>query len=287
MAIGHVAGATYAQFWRVDQYGRMCGTQSSPDSIANNTTTSARRLRGMTGFDMADAERSRVDFRDADGVVGSLYFASDSAPTGNMTVETVDSILRNMAEGGNTDTTTISGWTIWGSNNMKPNANNLGCCITRRYQSRDSGTDGDALWLNEIYLLQLSMKDPQAAYQDKSTAQIGVTAIAQGRFPNGVAFGANQGFYDNKTYAIKLLTDNPISFTTYIANGTATEFTLPYLPSSSVVTAATKPNYMAINNTEVAPSAVSTSTGVVTLAAAGSAADFVSIIYETEFTASS
>ena len=287
MAIGHVAGATYAQFWRVDQYGRMCGTQSSPDSISNGTTTSAHRLRGMTGFDMADAERSRVDFRDADGVVGSLYFSSDSAPTGSMTVETVDSILRNMAEGGNTDTTTVSGWTIWGSNNMKPNANNLGCCITRRYQSRDSGTDGDALWLNEIYLLQLSMKDPQAAYQDKSTAQIGVTAIAQARFPNGVAFGTAQGYYDNKTYAIKVLSDNPLSFTTFIADGTETDIQLPYLPVSSVVTAATKPNFLAVNNTEAAPSSINTSTGVVVLSAAGTAADFVSIMYETEFSASS
>jgi hypothetical protein len=50
-----------------------------------------------------------------------------------------------------------------------------------------------------------------------------------------------------------------------------------------VTDANTTANWQAVQGTATAPSSVNTSTGVVTLAAAGSAGDKIGIIYETEF----
>lgn len=282
---GHPVGAAHIQLWRVDASNRMAGTSTTPTSISNGTTVSAYKLVGHTGFDLAPAERTRIDLFSGDTVAGTVFFGADTAPTGTLSVETIDSMVLTMAEGGNTDTTTVSGWEIFGTSDMNPSPNTLGCCVSRQWQSRDSGTDGQMYWLNQIYLLQMSWTAPAAERSSKGTASISVAALSQTRFPNGVAFSSTQSFYDNKTKALKLVTSNPLAFTTFVADGAATEFTLGYLPISSTVTAATEPNYMAINGTETAPSAVNTTTGAVTLTAAGSAADFVSMMYATDFDA--
>lgn len=286
MTVGHVAGLAHIQFWRIDSAGRMMG-QSTTIPPTSNTTVSAYKHPSPTSFDVSNPERTRVDLRGGDTIQGSLYFGANTPVTGSFSTETVDSILFNLAEGTLTDTTTVSGWEIFGTDDQNPAVNTLGCCVTMRWQSRDTGTDGTNLWLNQIMLLQMSPGVPPARFQSVDEGSIAVTAIPMSRFPNGVAFGANQGFYNNKTSVLEIVTTNPLAFTTYIADGVSTSFTVPYLPVSSTVTAATEPNYMAINGTETAPSAISTTTGEVTLAAAGSSDDVVSIMYATDFTPSS
>lgn len=281
--VGHTGGAGHAQFWRVDQYLRMAGQATDPDNIAAGTTVHARKLVGYVGYDIQEPERQRVDFFDGDSVVGSMFFGADEPPSGSMDIETVDAILRSMAEGGNVDTTTNALWVVWGSNALQPVPRTLGACFSRPVQSRESGSDGDLKWLNEIYLLQLSMRNPSSARVSKGQASIGLTAIAQSRFPNGIPFGVNQSFYNNRTFGLYVVTDNPLAFTTFIADGVATGYTLAYLPTSDVVGAGSTNNFQAINNAEVAPASVNTGTGAVTLAAAGSSGDFVSMMYETAF----
>jgi hypothetical protein len=77
-------------------------------------------------------------------------------------------------------------------------------------------------------------------------------------------------------------TNNPLHITTYIKNGSATSFTLPYKPLSSVVTVNASPNHMTINGTITAAGAVDVSTGVVTIAA-GTTGEVTVMTYETNY----
>lgn len=75
---------------------------------------------------------------------------------------------------------------------------------------------------------------------------------------------------------------NPVHICTYVKNGSATEFTLPYLPLSSTVTINASSNHMTVNGTVTAAASVSTTTGVVGVAA-GTSGDIVVMTYETNF----
>lgn len=282
MTAGHPAGAAHIQFFRVDSYMRCMGTASTIPPSAG-TTTHAYKPEGLVGFNVTNPERVSVNLRSGDKIVGSIMFGANEPVSGTFSTEVIDSLLLNMVEGSNTDETTVDGWYVFGSNDQKPAVNTLGCILTRRWQSRDVGTDGDMLWLNEIYMLQISPTKPAAAYQSVNEAAWAVRAIPFSRWPNGVAFDSTLGLYQNKTSCLSVVAPNPISCTTFIADGTATKFTLQFLPVSDVTTAATRPNFMAINNTETAPSAISTTTGEVTLVSAGTSGDVVIMVYETEF----
>lgn len=80
-------------------------------------------------------------------------------------------------------------------------------------------------------------------------------------------------------------TNNPVHLVTYVADGTETDFDLPYLPLSSTVTVNASSNHMTINGTVTAAASANTSTGNVGLSGAGSAADKVVLTYETNFVA--
>jgi hypothetical protein len=282
---GFVGGLAHIQFWRADALGRMCGTEVDPANIAAGTTTHAHYVEGAVELDPGRSDRVRVPLRSGDRVVGHFIFGNEGFQ-GSLSLEKVDEILDRMAEGGNLDQTTVSGWDIWGANDQNPSPNLLGCCLSQQWQDPELGTDSALYWLNRFYLCRLSPGSPPAKYQDKGEQKLGLSMIPLKRFPHGVPFGAAQGFTKNMTSELRILADSPLALTTYVAADAGTTFTLAYLPLSAVVTLATEPNYLARNNVEEAPVSIDTGTGVVTIASS-TASDFVSLLYATSFTPSS
>jgi hypothetical protein len=74
-----------------------------------------------------------------------------------------------------------------------------------------------------------------------------------------------------------------VALTTYVANGSATTFTPQYLPATSVITLNANNNMFTVDGTATALTSISTSTGLATMAAAGSSGDVNVLVYETNF----
>lgn len=283
MAKGNIAGLAYAQVWRTDANGRMAGTEADPDNITANTTTHALLLTGAMSNDIADPERQRVVFQGDDGVLGSMYFGPNDLPEGTFTMSTYDTTLWTMAMGGNV--VTDYGNTIFSTNPNKKTPNVLGLAISRQAQDRDSGSDGTNIWLTTIYKVQLVPRNPAAAFQEAAEVEMQITPLAMDRYPNGLAFGATESWTDNKTYSYNIEASYPLAFTTYVQNGSATTYTTGYRPISTTVANGDFPNFHCVNNAQVALDSIVTTTGVATLAAAGTSGQWASLVYETEFTA--
>lgn len=133
--------------------------------------------------------------------------------------------------------------------------------------------DGSSEWLSLFYL--------NAQFTD--TGGLGA-GQAGGENPNPLAYegvpnystrtawgqlwsaNANQDVTDDRAASQAIYSDWRYAIATYIDDGAATEYTLPYLPASSTV----GNHFVFKNGTATAPSAVNTSTGVVTITAGSS-----------------
>jgi hypothetical protein len=91
------------------------------------------------------------------------------------------------------------------------------------------------------------------------------------------------GSVGGKDVMTRTISDNQTHVVNVVMDGIATTIQLPFLPLSSDATG-TGANIVTINGVPTAVTSISTSTGLVTLAAAGSADDEVTIDYETDYT---
>jgi len=85
--------------------------------------------------------------------------------------------------------------------------------------------------------------------------------------------GATQNWYGYNEFEFTMSSLYPYMLDTWIADGTATTFTLTALPKKSTVTTGNTDNWVTKNSVNTAPTSINTSSGLVTVAAAGSAAD--------------
>jgi len=96
----------------------------------------------------------------------------------------------------------------------------------------------------------------------------------------GTAFGSNENFAGNKTEVVYMSANAPYAMTCWIADGTATTYTVEYVPKSSDVASGNTTNVFTIDGAVTAPTSFATATGLVTIAAAGSSGDLHCSFYQ-------
>ena len=209
--------------------------------------------------------------------MGSAFMGTNPIGTFEVQLSSMDANLISMSKGGNIDTTTISGATLFSQNNNAQQPNDMGMMYTRAIQDRESGSDGDTKYITTIIpRCQIFMQDGGGNVSDGENPQavtLTVTASMASKHAWGTAFGSNEGFAGNKTDHIYVTAEYPYGLTTWIADGSETTFEVEFVPASSAVTSGNTDNVFTINGTVTAPTSISTSTGVVTVAATGSDGD--------------
>jgi hypothetical protein len=168
-------------------------------------------------------------------------------------------------------------------NELNPDPNDIGVFLTSKFHSRASGSDGELKYRTLYMRGQLRFSQPPLSHaggENPSPMRATFFPKVVSKFPNGVAFGANQSLYKNKAVMLQIVSDRPIAMTTYIANGVATTFTAAYKPWKNTVTGGNTDNFVTKAGVATAPSSINTSTGVVTLASAGTTGDLHHIIYQ-------
>lgn len=262
----------------------MAGNATSAAALTSGTTWHAHLERDVVGLELPEPARALMQ---AVGVSSIGQFYGGSEPFGEFTfsLPIINSALLTLANGSLADTTTISNWTMFASNMRQANLPQLGASFAMRFQSRSSGTDGDPYYLNLIFpALEMHFLSPGFTRDggvNTSMARFRAAPTVTGKHPNGVAFGASLGLSDNQTDWYYAITAKPLAYSLYISDGTATTYTTRYRPTSSAVTASD--NWYTRNSTSLAPTTHATSTGIVTMAAAGAALDANHAIYQTDF----
>lgn len=282
---GYPHGLAFAQVALVGTNGRAYGTAGP--SQANGVVSGAYLIDDPISGELPIPDRTTIDFTGGDRWLGSYQYGITSLGSFTLGAADIDATLIAMVTGSKVDQTTNQKWTMYSENVLKDRLPQVCVMLTFRIQSRESGTDGGDFFIT--YVIPRAWMAPKGTsgapgFQSKGQYSFQITPTAGGGLPIGVPFTqANQGWQNNKTPILAVISDNPIGLATFIADGTLTDFTLPYLPVTSTVASGNAGNLHALNGAITGLSAVDTSTGEVTLLAAGSAANYHGLMYETNF----
>jgi hypothetical protein len=277
-------GMLALQISTVDANGVWTGQAGTAPSA--NTTSSAYYTNLVSGSSFSPRQQVTLAFQGGDAEVGQVTLGTRLTEPFDMQTEAVEATMLALFSAMSADQTTNSLWTIIGADPGRVTMDNVGIILTQSAQVRDSSGNGTTRYYNVIFPVgTLVFQYGGAAYQSKSVSTLRFTPTFASKFPNGVAFGSNQAFANNQTDWVGIVTDYPLAYTYYEADGIATTFVTGFRPKTTVVTNGATNNWMAKNGTATALSSIVTTTGVATLAAAGSSGDNIGLLYETEFTA--
>jgi hypothetical protein len=283
---GNVAGLFTAQFYK--RYnGRAYGQIADPSAPGVNITTHAYRLTDPIRCTLPAVQRAIAEFVGGRGILGRMMLGVESLGNFEAEFANLDGPLMSMANVSNIDTTTVVNWSMFGPNHANPVLQNLGMLLTGRFQDRTLGTDGEFYYITvlvpsiemEVDLTSLTREGGKNPSPSKAI----ISPSFAGKFPNGQAFDSTQGFYENTTDYLYIIAAKPIALTTYIANGVATTYTLGFKPTSSAVALGHTDNWFTKGSVDTPPTSISTTTSIVTLAAAGVSGDLHDALYLTDF----
>lgn len=277
-----LAGAFEAQYGRRSSAGYMLGTSPTPDSPGTNFTTHARRLRGFVEVSELQYTVAEVDFYGGMHPLGKLQIGVDTVSGFQLTLAGHDQTLKALATDSTVDVTTYDDSTVEAPNTNKGDLPQGMLCLSCKAQLVDGTND----WLHILYNnVQMRPLNPRMSSQTGRNPNPGifqVTATQATRAMTGVLL-ANYDIdvEESSDYYILLRTKNRIAFTTFVHNGVAATFQLGYKPVATDATGEGKNRY-AKNGTIGSVTSVST-TGLVTMTAAGTSGDVSTMAYDTAF----
>jgi len=251
-----------------------------------NTVSGAYLANTPKSATIPAPDRNVIEFTGGDKWLGSFQYGFSSVGAFDVVMSGYDADLIALVTGASVDQTTNEDWSIFSENDFQTSMPQVCALVTYRIQARGTNEGADLYITSVISRGWMSPKGITGApaFQAAGEYTYSMTPTAATQLPNGMLFSATaMNLAEDKTFRTHIISNYPIALATYIADGSATTFTLPYKPVSSVVTVNDTPNFMTVNATPTAASAVSTSTGQVTLSAAGTSGDVVVMLYETNF----
>jgi hypothetical protein len=285
MARGWTFNFVRAFAWRVNSSGIATG-QLDPNSLGSPPVTShALDVRGPISATMSAPTYTRFEARGGGNYDGSNTGGVETMGRLEMTLDQEDPAFYTLTRGGLQDTTTILGSTatIFSDNSLNPSPFDCGLMMVRRKQSLTSVT---TLYQHIIYpfgTASFTKPNPtQEGGMNTQTLVMGYDPKVSSKFPWGQAFGANQNWTNYNEICFMIESIYPYAMTTFVADGSATTYTLAFKPQYSTVTTGNTNNVTAINGVPTAATTIVTSTGVVTIAAAGTTGDLHVAFYPTQ-----
>ncbi len=257
---------------------------SAGAALANNGTTHAYVLDSIRDFSPEGGELTTLVFEGGDRRLGTMQFGDTGLTGFTCTFEDVRNSVITGVHGTAVDTTSNSEFELWSTYTSASNAAAVGICITTTLKDEQTGAK---VYRHTVYpSCQAVFSSVLGGFQAKNTIQMNVTVSPSSYFPIGTALSAmSMSLPDNMATHIEMYTTNRIHMTAYRSDATEVTFVAGYRPLSSTVTNNATPNWFARNGTDQALSSISTTTGVATMAAAGTAGDMNVLIYETNFVA--
>lgn len=280
---GHVYDLLFCMIYRVDSSGRSVG-QLDPDALGVGPTLSpALIVKGPVKLTTAKATRASIEWHGGGIPEGKKQGGVDTIGTATLEVTRWDNTFDTLIMGGLLDTTALANAEISSPNNMNPNPYTVGIiAITKidvpggvtKYLHINYPSCTISKQTPDIQQLEGNQKNP-------NNVTLTIEPFSTTKFPTGKAFGATQGWYGNSEFEYFMSSIYPYMMDTWIADGSAVTFTLTVVPSVSTVTSGNTSNWVTKNSVNTAPTTINTTSGLVTIGAAGTAADVWVVWYPT------
>jgi hypothetical protein len=263
--------------------GRSYGTAGS--TAANGTTSHAYVLDYPKTGGLSNPDRTKIDFQGGNRWMGSYQFGIAALDAFELVAQDFDSTLTALVTGSSADATSNTEWIIFSENLNKADLPQVSLMLQYQFQSSATATFGQNYWITTVIpRCQIQPKPASAEYQAAGSYSYQVVPTMSSVMPNGVAFGTNQGWYDNKAPAFHVLSDNPLAMTIHIANASSASIVVQYTPVTSAVgTSSASKNWVAVNGTASVANTVTTATKTVAISAGLTAGDYVAVLYETTY----
>ncbi len=284
MTRGNIYALERAWFTRINSSGIATG-QLDPDAPGTAPlTSSAYLIRGAMTLKAAKPSFVKATFKGGGRFEGKADMGLEDVADGELQVSQFDPALNALTQGGLVDTTTLTGATISAPNRINPSPIVGAFCGIGKLQKRTSVGN---IYFHIVYpLCQLRYNDPDLTQEggvNPSAPTYTITPSVGTYFPVGVAFGANQNWYEFSEYSFYMESDYPYFLTAFLQDGTEDTFNLPYLPVYSGVTGGKTNNWVTQNAAPTAPTSISITTGEVVKAAAGTANQLTNVMFPTRF----
>lgn len=288
---GHIAGVYYAQIGFRDSNGYFKGTQSSPDSVANGTTTSAYKLLGPVSATALQPTYQIAEFFGAQAYLGSVDLGASAFGGFEITLSAHDDTFHSYISKTAVDSTIASAYSVTAPNTGLSSPPQFFLILSMGYQKED----GTNWFIHYIYNnVQFRRGNLGAASNQGGTNPNPLTYAVRLARSTRTLFGylysaTTLAVANNSDVMTEYKTQYAITATCLVGDGTVgaagTELQLPYLPATSDATGAAS-NVITKGGVLQAASSVSTTTGKVTYAAAPAAATVNIVVPTTAFVAS-
>lgn len=283
---GNLFSILYMQVYRLTAGGIGVGTMN-PNALTPGATGHAYRVVGVISNTLPAPTYELATFQGDQKILGQADLGVTDFGSFEIQLAGIDATLETLLAGHNVDTTTITSATISSPNTAVGSVNQVGIILTGQIQSRDTATQGT----NQYYTLifprcEVRVSRPglsQSGGINPNPVTLNVVPTLGGHFPGGNAFSATQAWDDNKSLFYSIVANAPYSFTAFVQDSSDTTYVLGYRPTTN--TTNQTDHIWTVNGAITAPSSVDTTTGVVTLAAAGTSGHIATGLYKTNFVA--
>ena len=286
MAHGNLYGLQYGWVTRIDGNGIATG-QLDPDAPGTAPlTSSAFLIHGPMTLKLAKSKRNTTKFSGGGVSEGSVQGGVTNIDNAELQVSQDDTDLRALIQGGLLDTTTLTGTEISAPNHMNPNPPMVAFCGICKIDLKGSVKRSE--YKHFFYpRCTMSVAEPDTSQADSdqtnpSPLTITIAPNVTNKFVGGVAMTIAQNWYQSSEFQYEKRLLYPLWLTAWLQDGIATTFTLGYVPKYSDVTAGKLNNWVLRNGTPTAPTSISTTTGLVTMAAVGTAAQWTNVFSPTD-----
>lgn len=283
-------GLYYIQIGFRDSNGYFKGQQSTPDSVADNTTSHSYVCFNPVSFEHPSPTRTEWTDFGGQSIRAQKLGGVETLGSGTFTLSEYDNTLHSMIASTAVDSSTVTDWEQTPSNINAVNLPAFFLVVSTKSQivNDTTGAVTDA-WSHDVYPnVQIAITAPNASQSggvNPQPVQFTFTPSFSGRRLDGRTFLlANPTVVGARDMRYNIKSDYPLAATMYTKDAIATSFILGYRPKASTATGVLN-NSITNNGVTEAVTSVSTTTGVVTMSAAGTATHIVNVLYETEYVA--
>lgn len=275
-----LVGYERSLFGFLDSNSNFTGSQTT---LSNGSTSGAYVWSEVRTASYQPEPPVNLALQGGDVIYNRVRFGNQLTQPFQIIGSSYDQTLSDLVSASTSNTTNTQA-TISAVNDINPRPRAMVVML----QGRAEGTDGTHYYVTRIFpqcLVTIANNGP--SYQGQIDTILDVTPQATTHFINGMTYdatantGLSLNLYKNKTDHVYYISTNPVHFMAFRQNAVATTFTTTFLPASSTITLNATPNWFFVASQSTALTSLSTTTGLATLTAAGSAGVADLLIYET------
>lgn len=276
---GHFGGLERVLFSLFDfTTGVWTGTSSS---MSNGATAGAYVARNPRSANFNYEAGAELQQQGGDKLGNILSFSTSKLGAFDIVMDEMDTDLQLLMDEGAAHTTNAEH--IWvASNPLRTSPRTLGLCVQRRGVDSTGAAQYENIFIPKA---QCTFRRAGGTFRGEGLVTVNVVPQFSTFAHTGQVFGSADlglNLTDDTTDCYTIYSTYPLHVVTFKQDGADTTYNTIYKPISTVVTITNTPNYHVVNGAAVALSAI-TLAGEATLAAAGTAAQYAVLTYETGF----